>query len=114
MSTENPTEFNVNGLVIFDLNDLPEVTVNEDTITAGNTTIPRPGHTLANEKSLSYEELREKAQELYAIALTVRDMGSSPELERMMAVIRENSDHTYEESRDIALAMIQGGVSVDA
>lgn len=108
MSTENPTEFNVNGLVIFDLNDLPEVTVEEDRFIAGNTTVPRTGATL------SYEELKTKAQELYAIALIVRDQHMSPEMELMIEVILANSDHNAEEAREIALGMLGNGVYLDA
>lgn len=106
MSTENHTEFSVNGLVIFDLNDLPEVSVTPEAITAGGTTIAR-----TSAASLSYDELRDRSQELYAIALAVRDMQSSPELDRMIALLKENSAHTDAESREIALAMVQSGVS---
>lgn len=108
MSADNPTEFNVNGLVIFDLNDLPEVAVEEDRFTAGNTSVPRSG------ASLSYEELRDKAKELYAIALAVRDQHMSPEMELMMEVILANSDHNPEEAREIALGMLGNGVYLDA
>jgi hypothetical protein len=108
MSAEHPTEFNVNGLVIFDLNDLPEVTIEEDRFVAGNTTIPRTG------ASLSYEELKSKAQELYAIALAVRDQHMSPEMELMIEVILANSDHNAEEAREIALGMLGNGVYLDA
>lgn len=107
MSTENHTEFSVNGLVIFDLNDLPEVTVEDDKITAGNTTIPRSG------ADLSYEELRDRSQELYAIALYLRDDATSPEMSRMIAVIEAQTSHTGDEARQIALAMLQNGTSLD-
>jgi hypothetical protein len=105
MSIENHTEFSVNGLVIFDLNDLPEVTVEADSITAGDTTIPRHG------ASLSYEELRNRSQELYAIALKVRDMQTSPELGRMITLIESTTDHSGDEAREMALEMLQKGVS---
>jgi hypothetical protein len=107
MSTENHTEFSVNGLVIFDLNDLPEVTATADKITAGNTTIPR------HDTSLSYDELRNRSLELYAIALKVRDLGTSPELGRMIALIEETTDHSSDEAREIALEMLKNGASLD-
>jgi alkylhydroperoxidase/carboxymuconolactone decarboxylase family protein YurZ len=104
MSTENHTEFSVNGLVIFDLNDLPEVTVTNDKISAGETVISRTG------ARLSYDELRNRSQELYAIALKVRDLGTAPELGQMMAMIEANTDHSAEEIREIALQMVKNGV----
>jgi hypothetical protein len=108
MTSEYPTEFNVNGLVIFDLADLPEVTVEDDRFVCGNTSLTRSG------ASLSYDELRIKAQELYSIAMTIRDLNISPEMERMITIILENTDHNREEAREIALGMLQNGVTVDA
>jgi hypothetical protein len=108
MSTDHPTEFDVAGLVIFDLNDLPAVTVESDRLIAGNTAIPRSG------SNLTYDELRETAREYYALALTVRDQATAPELERIMAVLMENSDHSREEARTIALGMLEMGASLDS
>jgi hypothetical protein len=108
MSTDHPTEFNVSGLVIFDLNDLPEVTVESDRLIAGNTAIPRIGI------KLSYEELRDTAREYYALSLAIRDMDASPELDRMMTIVMENSDHSREEARTIALGMLGMGTTLDA
>lgn len=106
MSTDHPTEFDVAGLVIFDLADLPPVTVGADRLTAGNTTIPNLGI------KLTYDELRETAREYYALALAVRDQATSPELERMMTILMENSDHSAEEARTIALGMFERGASL--
>lgn len=108
MSTEHPTEINVTGLVIFDLNDLPPVTVSAEKITSGDTSIPVLG------SGLSYEDLRNTAREYYALALHIRDAQESPELAGMISLIRENSDHTHDEARNIALNMIAAGVSLDA
>lgn len=107
MSSDHPTEFDVAGLVIFDLNDLPPVTVENDRLISGNTAIPNLGI------KLTYDELRQTAREYYALALTVRDQASAPELERIMAVLMENSDHSREEARTIALGMLQMGASLD-
>jgi hypothetical protein len=108
MSTDHPTEFDVAGLVIFDLNDLPAVTAESDRFIAGNTAIPRSG------SNLSYEDLRETAREYYALALKVRDEATAPELERVMGVLMENSDHSREEARQIALGMLKMGATLDA
>jgi hypothetical protein len=108
MSAENHTDFDVNGLVIFDLADLPEVIVDDDSFVCGDTRIPRTG------TALSFEELRNKAQEIYAIALAVRDQHMSPEMELMIEVILANSDHNAEEAREIALGMLGNGVYLDA
>jgi hypothetical protein len=108
MSTEHPTEINVTGLVIFDLNDLPPVSVTDDKITSGDTAISASNH------GLSYEDLRNTAREYYALALHVRDAEQSPELACMITVIRENSDHTHDEARQIALDMIAAGATLDA
>ena len=108
MPANNSTEFDVMGLVIFDRADLPEVTTSETTLSAGETIIQR-----SQMPSLSYEVLKARAMEAYALALTVRDLQSSPELERVMALLRENSAHTNEEARQIALKMVQSGVSFE-
>jgi len=104
MSSENPTEFSVNGLVIFDLNDLPEVTAENDKFICGDTVIPRTGATFA------FEELRARSQELYAIALKVRELETSPQLALAITVIQNQTNHSEEEARKIALAMIANGV----
>lgn len=106
MSTDNPTEFDVMGLVIFDRADLPQVSTTATTISAGDTTLSRAEH-----PSLSYERLRDKAKEYYAIALAIRDAQASPELDRIMTLLKENSAHTHEEAREIALGMIKNGVT---
>lgn len=105
MPTEDHDEISVNGLVIFDLNDLPAVTVEGDKITAGETTISRAAR-------LTFEELRQRSQELYSIALKIREMETSPQLALAISVIEEQTNHTGEEARNIAMAMLQNGVTL--